>query len=287
VADFRQRWLFQKEDESGRPKADDTAIVAAPPSTGGRNPQGIVTKNKRKLPARGGGSPAPTYGGGGGATIGRIDQRAGQGYREADTVYDVEAGVIGIAPRYRNGDELIPLKLGTEFVASANILMMRAGLLGKDTATGVWLDKSVNAFKQVLAYANRTGLTWQGALEEMAGAGDASGLNDTGSGRAPFQARLSNPDDLKEVVKQTAFNVLGGKGFVDEDQLNEIVSSFQEKELTFQKRAHGGGGVIEEPPSLDTAALAQLKETDPDGYQAAQFSRYGKLLEGLIGGVSG
>lgn len=232
---------------------------------------------------------------GGSGPVGGINQRPGAGTRQQDVVYDVEAGTVGIAPRYREDDQWMFLRNGArpDTIASVNTLLMKAGLISGEIPLGSWLDKSAKAFSQVLAYANRTGMTWDAALQELAADGEASGVGASrrgggggGATRAAFQPRLSNPDDLKEVFKQAAYNTLGGRGFVDDAQLEGFVRSYQEKEIASQRAAFSGAKVVD-APQADTAALAQLKETDPDGYQATQFANYGKLLEGLIGGVSG
>ena len=198
--------------------------------------------------------------------------------------FDIEAGVSFSMSNYFVGDEWAPQSWGPAQIADLQEAMVAAGLLSGDYNAGVWMDESANAFKKLLAQANRMGTGYEDALVALASS-NTKNLRGSGGGggRAPFQARLSNPDDLKEVFKQSAYNLLGGKGFVDEGQLDTMVKAYQEHEVRAQRAAYGGGTVVEQP-SAQTFAKEQIEEIDPAGAEATRFAGYTSVLERLIGG---
>lgn len=197
--------------------------------------------------------------------------------------YDIEAGVSFSMSNYFVGDEWAPQGWGPAQIADLQEAMVAAGLLSGDYNAGVWMDESANAFKKLLAHANRSGVGYEEALMQLASSNTKNLRGSGGGGRAPFQARLSNPDDLKEVFKQSAYNLLGGQGFVDEGQLDTMVKAYQEHEVKAQRAAYGGGTVVD-PPSAQTFAKEQIEEIDPAGAEATRFAGYTSVLERLIGG---
>lgn len=96
---------------------------------------------------------------------------------------------------------------------------------------------------------------------------------------------MSNPDDLKEVFRQAAYNTLGGRGFVDDAQIDQFVKAYQEQEIKAQRAAYDGGQVTD-PPSASTMAEESVEAADPEGAEASRFAGYVGVLENLIGGGS-
>jgi hypothetical protein len=191
--------------------------------------------------------------------------------------YDVEAGVAFTVSNYYDGDEWAPQGWGPDRIAQLQEAMVAAGLLSGDFNLGVWMDESANAFKKLLAHANRAGVGYEDALVQLSSSNTASlrggGGGGGGSGRAPFAARLSNPEDLREVFKQSAYNL----------QLDQMVSAYHQIETSSQAAAYGGGTAVEQP-SADTFAEGQLEELDPEGVKAGRMAGFVGVLEGLLRG---
>lgn len=198
--------------------------------------------------------------------------------------FDVEAGVAFTVSNYFDGDEWAPQGWGPNAIADLQAGMVAAGLLTGHYNAGVWMDESANALKKVLAHANRTGTDMWTAIAELASSNTDKHPGPGGAGRAPFQARLSNPDDLKNVFKQGAYNLLGGGGFLDDSQLDAMVKAYQEQEVKAQRAAYGGGTTVD-APSPQTFAEEQIEQADPKGAEAARFAGFVGVLENLMGGA--
>lgn len=223
--------------------------------------------------------------------VGDLNTRFGEGFRTQDVVYDVEAGVVAVAQRYRAGDEWQFMSKSPREIASIQQVMSSAGLLSGDFPLGVWDTKSANAMQKVLQHANRTGLTWQAALDQLASgmaatkaARGGGGGRGGGSGGRAFAPRLSNPDDLKSIFRQASYSMLGAKSFVDDATLDRMVSAYHQEEIRAQRAAFSGQQTVE-APSPDTFAEQQIEEADPLGAQAARMARYTNVLDSLIGGA--
>lgn len=232
-------------------------------------------------------NPKPKVPIGGNYARAQVTNQNTPGLRQADLVPDPEANVLGVRPGYFEGDDWSILQgKSPEDVAQIQVLLVNAGLLSNDIPIGAWEQKSATAFRKVLELANRTGVDWGTALLNYASTPTLKDLTG-GSTRAPLTVRLSNPDDLKSVFKQAAYNQLGGKGFVDDAQTQRFVDTYHEQESKAQRAAYnaaGSGGTVTDAPQADTAALDQLKTEDPAAYQASQFATYGRQIRDLLSG---
>jgi hypothetical protein len=269
-----------------RDTADDGSVTGGLISGGPPPVTGTTTDNRAPSPTKKPIAIPQPIGGVGADSV----QQGTPGLRTGDMVGDLEAGVLGVAPGYFDGDEWMFVDKSPEDIANIQVLLVQAGLLSDDIPIGAWDARSATAFRKILEVANRTGTDWSTALLGYADKPTLGDLLGKGSTRAPFVARLSNPDDLKEVFKQAAYNRLGGKGFVDDEQLQRFVDTYQEQEMRAQRAAYNAapsGGTVTEAPAADVEAEAALKEADPAGFKAAGFARYASVLESLIGGTGG
>lgn len=190
-----------------------------------------------------------------------------------------------VQPRYYEGDETdMFVGLSPEAVAVLQSKMVSAGLLTGKYNVGTWTQDSAKAFQQVLGYANQRGVSWQDALDEYEASGQAFAAAHPAKGPV-FTARLSNPDDVKEVLRQASYNLLGGK-FIDPAQEDAFVGSFNQMELNSQRAAFdaqtGGGGTVVDAPSAATAAETEVKTLDPAGARAKLFDDYGTVFGNLL-----
>lgn len=146
----------------------------------------------------------------------------------ANDIFGAPTGTV--APRYFAGAQNTEVAgLSAEDRANLQITLKQLGLIGRSTPVtlGVWDSTSANAFKQVLAWANTTGTTWQQALADMQQSGAAFDANS-----APAQVKeASNALDIKALGNQTALNYTG-RGLTA-DQLTSFTSDFQSAEAPY------------------------------------------------------
>ncbi len=162
------------------------------------------------------------------------------------TIPNVFAGTGGsmstdyFAAQYNDGDEWAVVgSMPVEMRADVQQAMLDRGLFGAkkpNVALGSWDNESASAFKQVLAYANATGMDWQEALRDMPVV-SADGLNPDGSQqveRGHYQIKLSNPADLAQVFKRAAADLIGG-GDVPQEEIDKYVRAYQGLEKADQE----------------------------------------------------
>lgn len=180
------------------------------------------------------------------------------------------------------------------FIRKIQYGLLGAGLIDDNDifAPGVFDDVTSKGMSSVLGYANRAGITWEQALDELMQGGmeRMAALNAAKKGpKGPvFTARLSNPDDLKKMFRQTAYNMLGGQ-FIAEDQQQAFVDAYHQIELGAQRAAFdaqvGGGGTVVDAPNPQTTAEQQVEQLDPDGVKAKRINDYASMFEKMIGGM--
>jgi hypothetical protein len=168
--------------------------------------------------------------------------------------------------------------------------LIAAGLMDDDDGytPNVFDETTMDAFSVVLGYANRAGIDWETAFEELV-QGGAERLSKRKGARGPvFTARLSNPDDLKKVFRQAAYNVQGGQ-FVPPDQEQAFIDAYHQLEYGAQRAVFdsqvGGGGTVIEAPSAQTLAEDQAEAADPVGAQARRLGSYAQVIGEMIGGI--
>lgn len=202
-------------------------------------------------------------------------------------------GYVDVAPVY---DDRFLYSLSTRspaFIGEIQYALLASGLIDpkSDYIPNVMDSVTQSAMSKVLGYANRAGVTWEQALEEMMQGGmeRMSARSGGGGARGPvFTPRLSNPDDLKKLFRQTAYNMLGGQ-FIADDQQQAFVDAYHQIELGAQRAAFdaqvGGGGTVVDAPNPSTTAQQQVEEIDPMGVKAKRINDYASMFERLIGGM--
>jgi hypothetical protein len=87
----------------------------------------------------------------------------------------------------------------------------------------------------------------------------------------PVQITLPNPDDLRNIFRETARETLGGGRKLD-SKLDEMVAKFNEKIAAYQRgQQDPAGGTFVEPPSPQTFAEGYAKRVDPVAYDARKL----------------
>lgn len=218
---------------------------------------------------------------------GKVTQRTPWGVTLTD---DFDGSEHFIRPRYYEDDEWeLFTGLSPETTAALQGRLVSAGLINGEYCIGTWDEQTADAMRSVLTYANRRGIEWRQALDEYERSGEmfkAMNPKKGGSGRV-FVARLSNAEDVKKVFRQTAYNVLGGKGFVDGGQEEAFVNAFHTHELNAQRAAFnaaGGGGTVEDAQDPKSFAEDQVEALDPAGAKAKRFSDYAEAFTRMLEG---
>lgn len=195
-----------------------------------------------------------------------------------------------IPPRYFEGDEFLPAQLSVEQRARLQKQMEQAGLLDSDNySLGVWDKKSWGAYKELLTFANASGLTAEDALDQWVKLGIEAGRGGRGGGRSrPLTIHLSDPDDIRRAADTVAILKTGRAA--TQEEAGRIVSGRLSQEAGFQRQAHAtaaAGGTVTEPPALETLAEQELQKTagtEIDAHDVAiQFDRMLKFIGGIGG----
>lgn len=144
-----------------------------------------------------------------------------------------------------------------------------------------------NAWKNVVTVAARSGKT----IAEVLQMGDpktgakrtaGSGGRGRGAGRAPFQAAVANPDDLRRVAQETAQDVLGEK--VDAATAEKYVKLYQAMQIKSQRSAYAGASTVVQAPDASTAAETFLKQQEPMKAGSKDIANAADVLMGLFAG---
>lgn len=205
---------------------------------------------------------------------------------ELDSYSGYDWSASGVGARYDATDLDLFAGLAPESISEIQSALMRSGLVDS-VAKGIWDPGTAGAMQKVLAFANQRGLLWQDALDLWSEAGAAMGGG--GGARGPvFTPQLSNPDDLRKVFKQAAFNTLGGN-FLDDAAYERMVTGYQDAEMRAQRAqfdaAVGGGGTTVDAPSAQTFSEDTIKAENEPLAEAHGIMQYGRVFESLLGGA--
>lgn len=188
-------------------------------------------------------------------------------------------------PRYFDGDEWLPAQLPPDQLAMLQKKMVAAGLLKSGAAQlGIWDVASMSAYKQLLAYANASGLDNAGALDRW---GQQHTL-DPNAGKAPLQVKVSNPDELAQVFRKAVMDTRG-EGW-DTNKINQMVAAYQGVETGAQQQSYNQqdtGGTVITPPSPTSFAETQVRNEDPLGAQEHDVIKPGGPLDSFKQMIAG
>lgn len=206
-----------------------------------------------------------------------------------------------IAPRYAEGSQYDPHGLSPEVRAQMQVQLDSAGLYDKgDTIRlGVWDDTTVAAYTKLLKFANQGGYDVPTALQQLGtltaaeraerGLGSVGKGGAGGSSRQPLVVSLSNPTDLRALVRRTAQKTLG-QG-ISEEQMNHFVGAYQQLERQYQQQAYeqagAAGGTVIEAPSVEAFAEQQVEAADPVAAEATRQVNVFKTVANALRGMKG
>lgn len=181
------------------------------------------------------------------------------------SIRQAERGQGRIAtPRYKVGSEMEPRSYSPENIARLQQQLALAGLIGPETRfrLGVWDSTSINAYKNLLAYANQGGTSREDALQALVssprlkpGEDGSLGGGAGGGATAPqFSTRLntferSDPASVRQTAEQAFKQALGRKP--RKDELERFTSAFLGREQSAQ------AAVFDVQDSMDSAQRQQ------------------------------
>lgn len=192
-------------------------------------------------------------------------------------------------PRYRQADLDAPKtqQWDGDRIAQMQQELIAAGLLSKKGyKLGKYDEPTRAAYKNLLEYANQSGIDAASALREYASTPTVGG--DGGSERQPFVAEPLNPLDIKDVIAKTAPDVLGRN--LSEDEQNAVVAAYNSILVGAQKTAYNAnetGGTAPQPPSVAAFTAQRAKELHPEEADQYGLIQQGKVLYSMIGDFQG
>lgn len=191
-------------------------------------------------------------------------------------------------PRYVEGDDWAPASLSPEAIAQIQRQMIAVGLIPSDAkiTLGFWDNTTREAYRDLLTYANASGLTWSQALKAYGAAGGHAGPG--GPARQPLTIRTTNPDDLRRVFRAAVINELG-QGW-SQEEIDKMVASYQGQEASVQRQAYDAGetgGTVTDVASPQAYAEAEALKRDPSGVAEHNLIESGGPLDAfrqMLGG---
>lgn len=107
-----------------------------------------------------------------------------------------------------------------------------------------------------------------------------------GSERAPLTVELSNPDDVKRLMREAAKEALGS-GTVDDAKLDDIVKRWHAEQRNAQTAGYNAaetGGTVTQAPDFETFADQAAREIDPERYDARKMVANFDVIEKMFAG---
>jgi hypothetical protein len=211
---------------------------------------------------------------------------------------------IEIKPRYMDGDEWRPASWAPGDIADLQRAMAGAGLIGPTTRVrlGAWDETSRNAYKQLLGFANGSGVDVNTALRQYAegitvgGPGAGSGLRFDENGNIigetftapPLEVQLPNRADVEKVLRTAVIDKLGegwsqaeiaklADTYLWQKVMAPQTDAYQQQVENLEDEFHGRAPrnkVITNVDVMDpeTFVEGELRRRDPAGFQATEIA---------------
>jgi hypothetical protein len=194
------------------------------------------------------------------------------------------------APTFYDAHLDRPVSWSPAAIAGLQSDLVGAGLLSqKGFSLGIYDDATRNAYKKVLSYANRAGIT---SIDEALGVflrSPKGGSGGGGSKRAPFRAELPNPEDIKAVIDATVPNLIGRT--LSAQEKDAVVAAYTAVVTGAQRSAYNTaetGGAVTAAPDVGTFVKTRAKELY--GEEADVYDKFTRTTDAMrilgIGGQS-
>lgn len=139
--------------------------------------------------------------------------------------------------RYFKGDGWRLMPTNAQDIQTMQQALVQTALLDpKGVVYGQWDPKSATAFEKLLGIANAAGVEWKDALQARIQSTAAGNLDTKQKAIPALTINLTNPDDIKAVIQNTAKTLTGGV-WSDADVSN-MVATYQAQERAAQTQAY-------------------------------------------------
>lgn len=174
-------------------------------------------------------------------------------------------------PKYFSGDEDLLVNQPLETIVNIQNAMNQVGLLGKGYAVGVVDSATKTAYRNLLEQANQYGEDWEQSIIRLASSG-------AGKSGTLTQYRVSNPDDVKAVVNQTAERLLGRK--LPQGDLDRMARLYLEEE---RRVGRSQSREVTSAPNVGVFAEQQIEQSMGEETTARQFGGYMEAIKDKYG----
>jgi hypothetical protein len=167
---------------------------------------------------------------------------------------------------YVNGDEWQPaFRIPPEERDRLKARMNAAGLYGTaGYQSGSWTREDANAYQQVLEASNALGIADANVVIDNIAEEVRRGPRAQGP-RAPLVSRISNPDDIRAVIRKSAYDLTGSR--LSDEEEARLISMYQGTQGAADQAAYGAaggaGGTVTEAASPQNFAAAQIERMRP------------------------
>lgn len=167
---------------------------------------------------------------------------------------------------YVSGDEWVPAyAFNPEDRDRLKARMNAAGLYGTSGySSGSWTQDDARAYQIVLESANGMGRRDPNVVIDNLAASARSGTRVQGP-RAPLVNLVSNPDDIRAVIRKSAYELTGSRLSDEEEQ--RLISMYQGSQTAENTAQYAGAGGAPGSTSTVTGAAS------PQNFAAAQIER--------------
>lgn len=171
------------------------------------------------------------------------------------------------APQYLNGYQYEPTNWPVEKRINLQNQLVQAGLLTKGKfQLGFWDAASIQAYEQLLSYANQAGASDSSTLNDLIDYVSRYGKPET-TQRSPILQ--TNPDDIAAVAHEISARVLRRR--LSDDEVGRHVQAWQALETQYQQAVQtanieNSGATITRPPTqagFEERLTRQLEDENP------------------------
>jgi len=184
----------------------------------------------------------------------------------------------GFVPRYYERDADLLSRFTRDQIADIQAKLKQSGLLGNNYRLGVVDQATRNAWIDLLGEANRSNVDWNTALKTAA-------ATPIGGETAALPPKVSNPEDIKQIVNQVSAKILGRSA--DPMIVDRIVKQFQASQVQTQTGLPVTGGRRVEPMDLQTRAEQTIRKMAGPEAEALRFAEFAQRALGFAGSGEG
>jgi hypothetical protein len=189
---------------------------------------------------------------------------------------------------YITGDEWMPgYGMSDEDRDQLKARMFAAGLYGSGGySSGSWTQADANAYQIVLESANGMGRRDPNVVIDNLASEARRGAR-VRAPRAPLVNQISNPDDIRAIVRKSAYELTGSRLSDEEEQ--RLISMYQGSQTAENQAVHAAGGAAEgatttviQAAGMQNFAEAQIERMRPGEVASHRhLDAFDKILQSM------